>query len=56
MAMDPLHFRGVHRGGRRHRYFLDVWLHTKPAMMIVSASSAFRRGLRDIISAASPKD
>jgi len=30
-------------------YFLDAWLHTKPAMIIVFASSGFIAGLRDIL-------
>jgi len=49
-------FSWVHRGGRRHRLppFLDVWLHTKPAMMIVFGVIGFVAASATF-SAASPK-
>jgi F0F1-type ATP synthase assembly protein I len=50
MAMElPFIFVGCIVVGGAIGYFLDVWLHTKPAMMIVFGVIGFVAGLRDIL-------
>ena len=50
MAMElPFIFVGCIVVGGAIGYFLDAWLHTKPAMMIVFGVIGFVAGLRDIL-------
>ena len=50
MAMElPFIFVGCIVVGGAIGYFLDAWLHTKPAMMIVFGVIGFIAGLRDIL-------
>jgi len=50
MAMElPFIFVGCIVVGGAIGYFLDVWLHTKPALMIVFGVIGFVAGLRDIL-------
>jgi F0F1-type ATP synthase assembly protein I len=50
MAMElPFIFVGCIVVGGAIGYFLDAWLHTKPALMIVFGALGFVAGLRDIL-------
>jgi F0F1-type ATP synthase assembly protein I len=50
MAMElPFIFVGCIVVGGAIGYFLDAWLHTKPAMMIVFGVIGFIAGLRDTL-------
>jgi ATP synthase protein I len=50
MAMElPFILVGTILVGGAMGYFLDAWLHTKPAMMIVFGALGFVAGLRDIL-------
>jgi ATP synthase protein I len=50
MAMEmPFIFVGCIVLGGGIGYFLDSWLHTKPAMMIVFGVIGFVAGLRDVL-------
>jgi len=50
MAMElPFIFVGCIVVGGAIGYFLDAWLHTKPALMIVFGAIGFVAGLRDIL-------
>jgi ATP synthase protein I len=50
MAMElPFILVGTILVGGAIGYFLDSWLHTKPAMMIVFGAIGFVAGLRDIL-------
>ena len=49
-AMElPFIFVGCIVVGGAIGYFLDVWLHTKPALMIVFGALGFVAGLRDLL-------
>jgi F0F1-type ATP synthase assembly protein I len=50
MAMElPFILVGCIVVGGAIGYFLDVWLHTKPAMMLVFGAIGFVAGLRDVL-------
>jgi ATP synthase protein I len=50
MAMElPFIFVGCIVVGGTIGYFLDAWLHTKPALMIVFGAIGFIAGLRDVL-------
>jgi ATP synthase protein I len=50
MAMElPFIFVGCIVVGGAIGYFLDIWLHTKPALMLVFGVIGFIAGLRDIL-------
>jgi len=50
MAMElPFIFVGCIVVGGVLGYFLDVWLHTKPALMLVFGALGFVAGLRDLL-------
>jgi ATP synthase protein I len=50
MAMElPFIFVGCIVVGGAIGYFLDAWLHTKPALMLVFGVLGFIAGLRDIL-------
>jgi len=50
MAMElPFILVGTILVGGAIGYFLDAWLHTKPALMIVFGAIGFVAGLRDIL-------
>lgn len=50
MAMElPFILVGTILIGGAMGYFLDAWLHTKPAMMIVFGTLGFVAGLRDVL-------
>jgi ATP synthase protein I len=50
MAMElPFILVGTILVGGAIGYFLDAWLHTKPAMMIVLGILGFVAGVRDIL-------
>ena len=50
MAMElPFIFVGCIVVGGAIGYFLDAWLHTKPALMLVFGVFGFIAGLRDIL-------
>jgi ATP synthase protein I len=50
MAMElPFILVGTILVGGGIGYFLDAWLHTKPAMMIVFGTLGFVAGLRDVL-------
>jgi ATP synthase protein I len=50
MAMElPFIFVGCIVVGGAIGYFLDVWLHTKPALMLVFGALGFVAGLRDVL-------
>ena len=50
MAMElPFILVGTILVGGAIGYFLDAWLHTKPAMMIVFGAIGFVAGLRDVL-------
>jgi len=50
MAMElPFILVGTILVGGGLGYFLDAWLHTKPAMMIVFGVIGFVAGLRDVL-------
>jgi len=50
MAMElPFIFVGCMVVGGAIGYFLDVWLHTRPALMIVFGIIGFIAGLRDVL-------
>jgi F0F1-type ATP synthase assembly protein I len=49
-AMElPFIFVGCIVVGGAIGYFLDAWLHTKPALMLVFGALGFIAGLRDIL-------
>jgi ATP synthase protein I len=49
-AMElPFIFVGCIVVGGAIGYFLDVWLHTKPTLMIVFGALGFVAGLRDLL-------
>ena len=50
MAMElPFIFVGCIVVGGGIGYFLDIWLHTKPVLMLVFGALGFVAGLRDIL-------
>jgi ATP synthase protein I len=50
MAMElPFILVGSILVGGAIGYFLDAWLHTKPAMMIIFGAIGFVAGLRDVL-------
>jgi ATP synthase protein I len=50
MAMElPFIFVGCIVVGGAIGYFLDAWLHTKPALMLVFGVLGFIAGLRDVL-------
>jgi ATP synthase protein I len=50
MAMElPFILVGTILVGGAIGYFLDAWLHTKPALMIVFGAIGFVAGLRDVL-------
>jgi ATP synthase protein I len=50
MAMElPFILVGTILVGGVLGYFLDAWLHTKPAMMLVFGVIGFVAGLRDVL-------
>jgi F0F1-type ATP synthase assembly protein I len=50
MAMElPFIFVGCIVVGGAIGYFLDAWLHTKPALMLVFGALGFVAGLRDLL-------
>jgi F0F1-type ATP synthase assembly protein I len=50
MAMElPFVLVGTIIVGGAFGYFLDVWLHTKPALMLVFGGIGFAAGVRDVL-------
>jgi ATP synthase protein I len=50
IAMElPFIFVGCIVVGGAIGYFLDAWLHTKPALMLVFGALGFVAGLRDVL-------
>jgi len=50
MAMElPFVLVGAIIVGGAMGYFLDAWLHTKPAFMIVLGAAGFAAGVRDVL-------